>query len=182
MPRVPIGFLLAAVGLLTFNGPGLAAGATLTFSFLDVGQGDATLVSLPTGEHVLIDGATTGQERRLEAYLKARGVKALDMVIITHPVRPIDIGGLDRIWTGFPIRLVLDAGESTGTLTYAKALRAISKAHIPLKLGRAGLVKQYGPVRLEALGPSHPLITGSRSDSSTTTRSSRNGPTAHFRS
>lgn len=163
MRRFLVGVLASAIGVASAVAPSLAAGDRLTFSFLDIGQGDATLVSLPTGEHVLIDGGDNGEEKRLVGYLRARGVKALDMVIMTHP-HADHIGGLDLVWTTFPIRLVLDAGTTTPSRTYNRALEAIASKGIPLRLGRPGMVKQYGPVKLEVLAPAEPLLTGTRSD------------------
>ncbi|MFN3431615.1 MAG: MBL fold metallo-hydrolase, partial [Candidatus Sericytochromatia bacterium] len=149
MGRWGIGLVAGLLAIAGLGGPAAAVGP-LRFAFLDIGQGDATLVSLPTGEHVLVDGGDNGQEKRLVGYLRARGVKALDMVIMTHP-HADHIGGLDLVWTTFPIRLVLDAGSSTPSRTYNRALGAIAAKGIPLRLGRPGLVKQYGPVKLEVL-------------------------------
>jgi competence protein ComEC len=163
MTRCLAGALALTLSLMATAGPGAAAAGKLTVAFLDIGQGDATLVSLPTGEHVLIDGGDNGEEKRLVGYLRARGVKALDMVIMTHP-HADHIGGLDLVWTTFPIRLALDAGTSTPSRTYNRALQAIAAKGIPLRLGRPGMVKQYGPVKLEVLAPAEPLLTGTRSD------------------
>ena len=60
-------------------------------SFLDVGQGSATLVDFPSGAKVLIDGggasSTTGTvgERIIAPYLWNKGIRRLDTVVITHP-------------------------------------------------------------------------------------------------
>jgi competence protein ComEC len=163
MRRFWVGVLAAAAGLAALAGPGAAAGDRLTVAFLDVGQGDATLVSLPTGEHVLIDGGDNGQEERLLGYLRARGIKALDMVILTHP-HADHIGGLDAVLRAVPVRLVLDSGSRTGTKTYQKLLRLMAEKQIALKLARPGLKKAYGAVTLEVLAPADPLLKRTKSD------------------
>jgi competence protein ComEC len=62
------------------------ADGQLRVSFLDVGQGDATLVRLPDGKVVLIDGGNsyTESELSLMRYLNAAKVDKIDFVIATH--------------------------------------------------------------------------------------------------
>lgn len=60
------------------------------FHFLDVGQGSCSLIELPSGEKILIDGGgsllgqTTVGERIIAPYLWAMGITRLDLVIVTH--------------------------------------------------------------------------------------------------
>ena len=63
----------------------------LTVHFIDVGQGDATLIITPHGRTVLVDtGGTLGEssfdigERVVAPYLKHYGVRAIDYLILTH--------------------------------------------------------------------------------------------------
>lgn len=163
MKHLWVGLLATVLASLAAAEPGLTAGPRLSIAFLDIAQGDATLVSLPTGEHVLIDGGDNGQEKRLLGYLHARGVKALDMVILTHP-HADHIGGLEAVLRAMPVRLVLDSGSRTGTRTYQRLLRLLGEKKIALRLGRPGLKKTYGPVTLEVLAPAEPLLKGTRSD------------------
>ena len=54
--------------------------------YLDVGQGDCTLVELPDGKVVLIDGGDS-TERTAETilrYLNALKIKTIDYLIVTH--------------------------------------------------------------------------------------------------
>jgi competence protein ComEC len=62
----------------------------LRVTFLDVGQGDATVLELPDGQTVLIDGGPA--YRRLDMgravigpYLWNRGIHQIDHVVATHP-------------------------------------------------------------------------------------------------
>jgi competence protein ComEC len=71
----------------------------VTLTFLDVGQGDATLIEFPSGRRVLIDGGGVAAGRFLNlrdestfsigenvvsAYLFSRRIRRLDTVVLTH--------------------------------------------------------------------------------------------------
>lgn len=99
---------------------------------LDVGQGDAVLITTPEGRHLLVDGGGTvtferpGQEwrKRLDPYevgqdvvvplLKKRGVHRLDAVILTHGDRD-HYGGLEAVFDEIPVeRLIMNGTRSGG--------------------------------------------------------------------
>ncbi len=62
----------------------------LTVTFLDVGQGSATLVEFPTGYRILIDGGGATLSARkvgetvIAPFLWQKGITTLDQIIITH--------------------------------------------------------------------------------------------------
>ncbi len=63
----------------------------MTVTFLDVGQGNATLVEFPGGYRLLIDGGSTISSTRrvgetvIAPFLWQKGITLLDQIIITHP-------------------------------------------------------------------------------------------------
>ena len=65
----------------------------LTVSFLDVGQGDATLIQDPSGPAVLFDGGPP--EARVARQLRNAGVRRLALVVATHQSADHH-GGLER--------------------------------------------------------------------------------------
>ena len=83
----PFAWLALSLGLALAPGPASAQqpsprhAATLTIDVLDVGQGDAILVRSPEGKTALIDA---GPSRHVVELLKARGIKSLDLVVVTH--------------------------------------------------------------------------------------------------
>lgn len=69
----------------------------LTVAVVDVGQGDAIYIESPSGRKILIDaGDTKMGKRALIPFLCRRGVKRLDMMILTHK-HDDHIGGLPAI-------------------------------------------------------------------------------------
>lgn len=74
---------LAEIWLLL---PGNGGGLTVTM--LDVGQGEAIFMELPTGENVLLDAGSTSvknlYDRRILPFLRAHVVRTLDYVIVSH--------------------------------------------------------------------------------------------------
>ncbi len=70
----------------------------LRIHFIDVGQGDSTLIELPDGKVMLIDGGD-GREDATSAvlrYLNALDIDAIDYLVVTHADRD-HCGGLERI-------------------------------------------------------------------------------------
>jgi competence protein ComEC len=106
----------------------------LRITFIDVGQGDATLVELPEGHRLLVDGGPAGPRRLdvgrhvLAPLLWNRAATRLDLVALSHS-DPDHSGGLravlrdfrvDRFWdNGFwglgsePTRLALEAAGAS---------------------------------------------------------------------
>src|SRR5262245_34575420 len=60
------------------------APSPLRIDFGAVGQGDAALVTSPTGKIVLLDGGPREAGPTLAAALRARHVTAIDLVLLTH--------------------------------------------------------------------------------------------------
>lgn len=56
---------------------------TLKIYFIDVGQGDCTLIITPKGKKILIDGGE-GKNEILLPYLLDRGINKIDYIIISH--------------------------------------------------------------------------------------------------
>ncbi len=62
----------------------------MTAAFLDVGQGDCTVLSFPDGSHWMIDAGNSFEDynagdRHIVPYLKWAGIKKLSGIIVTHP-------------------------------------------------------------------------------------------------
>jgi len=80
---------------------------TFRVTFLDVGQGDATVLELPGGQTILVDGGVAYERWDMGRmvvgpYLWDRGIRRLDHVIATHP-QADHVGGLPWILNNFEI-------------------------------------------------------------------------------
>jgi len=89
---------------------------TLEAIFLDVGQGDSALLRFPGGGAMLVDaggvlpvgpraGARTSHDpgtTRVVPFLRAAGIRRLEVVVATHP-HPDHVGGLAAVLATFPV-------------------------------------------------------------------------------
>lgn len=122
--RVSRGAIVAllAVALLGAGGaaaPTLAAGNTAHLDFLDVGPGGAaTLLRLPSGINVLIDGGPNGPAlvSSLAGHLPF-WQRTLDLAVLTDH-RAGAIRGLDETATHFSVTRAVDAGMAHPTREY----------------------------------------------------------------
>ena len=80
----------------------------LNVTFLDVGQGDSSVIELPDGKTMLIDTGRTGWETF--SFLKYRGKKTIDIQALSH-THPDHTGGLDYLSQHFGIREIWDNGR-----------------------------------------------------------------------
>ena len=98
-------------------------GEFLQVHFIDVGQGDATLIIC--NEHaMLIDAGKNDTGTALQYYLEKQGITALDYLIGTHPDED-HIGGMDVILTKFDCKTVMLPDCEKDTSSYRDVISAI---------------------------------------------------------
>lgn len=71
--------------------------------YIDVGQGDATLIQFDDGKNMLIDCGPTSSSDELVEYLNNEEVEIIDYFLITHPDAD-HIGGGVRIFQEFQVK------------------------------------------------------------------------------
>lgn len=89
---------------------------TLTVDYLDIGQGDSTLITLPNHKTILIDCGNTGKGSQVIEVVRKRTDK-IDLLIGTHADAD-HVGGCDEVMAGFPVTFVLENGQSKDTKAY----------------------------------------------------------------
>jgi competence protein ComEC len=103
----------------------------LKIVFFDVGQGDAVLISLSSGEKILVDG---GPDKKLLHKLPDQlplFSKKLDYVILTHP-HADHLAALPEILRRYEVGQVITTGVIHTTTDYLEFLQVIKDKNIPV--------------------------------------------------
>ncbi len=156
--RFPASFLvLLAIVLLSSCGVlgGVASGGTyapapdaLAISFIDVGQGDSSLIQAG-GENYLIDAGNPEEGPNVVDFLRSRGVDELDGMISTSGDAD-HAGGLADVLDAFTVEDIYVSGYPKETMTYTNFLRAaqnevrdegarFSEVHAGMRMDWAGV-------------------------------------------
>lgn len=149
----------------------------LRVHFIDVGQGDATLIRAPGGHAVLIDAGVAypadpasgrpgydAGEAVIPPYLKRAGVKRLDALILTHPDQD-HVGGGAAVLRSIPVGALVVSRLDVEEPGQVAAQEAARERGVRVGLAREGQIIELGSdVRLEVLGPPDEPFTGTRSD------------------
>jgi len=85
-------------------------GEELKVYFLDVGEGESSLIITPGGKKILIDAGNILSGFRVVDFLKERRISSLDAVIITHP-HPDHMSGIFAIAKLIDIKKKYDNGQ-----------------------------------------------------------------------
>ena len=140
--------LVAAVALLDRAAPATLPDH-LRLTFLDVGQGDATLVQ-HGGAAALVDtGPPDGPVLRR---LKDAGVRPLDLLVITHAQADHDGRAPDVLRT-LPVAMLLDGRDGVRSPIDPRIAAALRNRHVRDVRPEAGMRIRLGPAELRVLSP-----------------------------
>jgi competence protein ComEC len=132
----------------------------LTITALDVEQGDALLVHFPDGKVALVDagGFATGVPdtgaRVVLPVLRARGIKRLDLIVLSHP-HPDHMMGLVSVTREIPASQVWIPGLEPARKGPLRELLENAQ-RLGAKIETAGTLcgaRQFGGVEIEILSP-----------------------------
>lgn len=124
---------------------------TLKVHYIDVGQGDATLITCD-GHHMLIDAGGNDKGTYVQDYLQRQGVEHLDYAIGTHPDAD-HIGGLDVILYKFDTDLVMMPDYEKDTRTYDDVIQTIKNRTQKLKVPEPGQSYKLGNAVFTVVAP-----------------------------
>jgi competence protein ComEC len=146
----------AAAGMaLLLLFPPAAASAELSMRFLDVGQGDSTLIQTTGGCTVLVDAGRHDRDEVVN-HLRAADVERLDILVGTHP-HADHIGQFPQVLAAFPVDLVWMSGWQHSTNTFERTLDAIIASGAAYDEPRAGHAVTCGNASITVIHPVEPL-------------------------
>jgi competence protein ComEC len=134
----------------------------MTVRFLDVGQGDAALVTTSDHHAILIDGGPPeGAHRVAEA---VRGL-AVDALVLSH-AHADHLGDLPSLVRSLSLEQVFEPAFAPHVVTaYGRMLAELREAHVPVVAARRGdRFHIGGTVDVTVLAPREPLLVHTRSD------------------
>ncbi len=95
-----VAILIAILPILIYFGFKLIETKGLAVTFLDVGQGDSSVVELSDNRIIVIDTGKTGYQA--SEYLRYRGVKSIDAIAISH-MQSDHAGGIGYLLNNFKV-------------------------------------------------------------------------------
>ncbi len=110
--------------------------------FLDVGQGDATLIALPNGRHVLVDTGirdpyTDQGMRTVLPHLRRYGIRRLEAVVLTHPDAD-HFGGVFSVMEEIDVGQFVYNGHQRENEFWLAALHVADSLGVPVQIVQAG--------------------------------------------
>ena len=155
--------LMALTVILFFYG--LLPGRALEITVLDVGQGDAIFIACPNGRTLLVDGgprspAYDAGARVIVPFLRAKGHRRVDTMIVTHP--HLDhYGGLSAVAEAVEVGEVLSSGITSESASYRAWRETVKRRGIPYRtVARGDTLAALGGMRGEFLHPDPFFVAG----------------------
>ncbi|AGB41073.1 putative hydrolase (metallo-beta-lactamase superfamily) [Halobacteroides halobius DSM 5150] len=135
---IVLNLTIALTGILIAKDKKLTVDNKLRIHFIDVGQGNATLIQLPNQEVMLIDAGKNNQGPKVVNYIEKQGIEKIDYLIGTHP-HADHIGGLDRVIYNCKVGQIYLPQVTHTTETYLDLLQAIKSKRKQIIATQVGL-------------------------------------------
>ena len=119
--------------------------------YIDVGQGDASLV-VCDGHAMLIDGGHEKQSDKIYSFLKKKGIAHLDYIVATHPDND-HIGGLSGALNYATVDKALSPVESDDSEAFQNFLKYLERQNLTITVPKAGEQFTLGSAAVTVLGP-----------------------------
>lgn len=166
-------FLLSVfVGLLFLNGwilydaSRVQGSGLLTFSVLDIGQGDAIFIESPTGNQVIVDGGPGPAILRELGKVMPFGDRSLGLLVVTNPDKDHYAGFLD-VFLRYDVGAVAESGTHSPTSLYESLKKGITNERAEHFVFQKGdKVDLGGGAFLEILFPDRDVSNWSSNDGS----------------
>ncbi|MBU3155402.1 MBL fold metallo-hydrolase [Clostridium estertheticum] len=121
----------------------LALENNMVTHFIDVGQGDCTLIQV-NNKNLLIDSGTSDSKQKLIRYLKKNNIIKLDYIIATHPHED-HIGGMASVIKNFEIGEFYAPKAITSTGVFTDMIHALRDKNLKIKIAAPNTSLNLGP-------------------------------------
>ena len=135
----------------SMNTTQLKAGSELSVHYMDVGQGDATLI-VCDGRYMLIDAGENDKGTAVQLYLMKQGVEELDYLVLTHPDAD-HIGGADVVITKFDCDRILMPEFAKDSKTYRDVQEAMKYKNLRATAPQVGATYRLGSATFTIVAP-----------------------------
>lgn len=125
---------------------------TMRIYFIDVGQGDSSLICTPTGKNILIDGGGSRTpekydvgEKVLLPYLLDRRIKKLDYIIISH-FDADHAQGIEAVIDKIKVKNIVVSRQASQSVEYDKIIKMCKEKKIKIidvKRGEKIVIDKY---------------------------------------
>jgi competence protein ComEC len=136
-------------------------------AFIDVGEGDSTLIQTSDGYNILIDGGIVSQGPTVLAYLRNHGVYTLSAIVASHADSD-HIGGLISVLqaTDIAVDAVIYNGYPGDTLTWNNFVAAVANDGLSLTTAQFPEEIHWGITTVYILNPPAGLVNPETNDAS----------------
>jgi len=136
----------------------------LQVHYVDVGQGDSTLVVDPSGDTLLIDAGTSYNSASLLKYLSALKINEIDYFIITH-YHDDHMGGADEVIDALNVKNMIIPDVTLDSSAYKKLMKSIYEEEAAIYYAAPGDVYEIGQTDITLLAPLEITDNGKNNDS-----------------
>lgn len=119
--------------------------------FIDMGQGDATLIKCGDAA-MLIDAGENEKGTQVQNYLRKQGVKSLDYLIVTHPDSD-HCGGADVIITKYDIDTIIYPNYEKDTKSWRDVVKAMDYKGYKVTKPVVGDTYKLGDAKFTIIAP-----------------------------
>jgi competence protein ComEC len=131
--------------------PIVTEGDEVAFHFIDVGQGDAILITTAEG-NILIDTSEKSERDALVNYLAEQNVTSLKYLILTHTDAD-HIGSADYVVENYDVDTVMMTDYTATTKTYERLLTAIENKGTNVIIPDLRYVFTLGSLQMTVIAP-----------------------------
>ncbi|MBQ7828879.1 MAG: MBL fold metallo-hydrolase [Clostridia bacterium] len=131
--------------------PIVTEGDEVAFHFIDVGQGDAILITTAEG-NILIDTSEKSEREALVNYLAEQNITSLKYLILTHTDAD-HIGSADYVVENYDVDTVMMTDYTATTKTYERLLTAIENKGTNVIIPELRYVFTLGSLQMTVIAP-----------------------------